>query len=46
MPRWLQSGAGSRRFEAGPEIVLQAADVVVLRGTAEGVARAQDILLK
>lgn len=34
------------RLDVTPETVLQAADIVVLRGTTEGVARAEDTLLK
>lgn len=34
------------RLDVTPETVLQVADVIVLRGTTEGVARAEDVLLK
>jgi CPA2 family monovalent cation:H+ antiporter-2 len=37
---------GKMRLDPHPELVLQAADVIVLRGTAEGVARAEQKLLK
>ncbi|WP_019139667.1 monovalent cation:proton antiporter family protein [Noviherbaspirillum massiliense] len=37
---------GKARIEAKPETVLQAGDIVVLRGTADGVARAEHRLLQ
>jgi len=37
---------GKNRLEPTADLLLQAADVVVLRGTAEGVARAEQRLLK
>lgn len=37
---------GRSRIDVGPDTVLQAGDIVVLRGTTEGVARAEDRLLK
>ncbi|MEC4721525.1 monovalent cation:proton antiporter-2 (CPA2) family protein [Noviherbaspirillum sp. CPCC 100848] len=37
---------GKSRIEITPDTVLQAGDIVVLRGTTDGVARAEDHLLK
>ncbi|OWW22341.1 monovalent cation:proton antiporter family protein [Noviherbaspirillum denitrificans] len=37
---------GKSRIEVKPEIVLQAGDIIVLRGATEGVARAEERLLK
>jgi len=37
---------GKKRIDIHPEVVLQAGDIVVLRGTTEGVARAEERLLK
>jgi CPA2 family monovalent cation:H+ antiporter-2 len=37
---------GKNRVEVTPDTVLQAGDIVVLRGTTEGVARAEEQLLK
>lgn len=37
---------GKSRIEVKPETVLQAGDIIVLRGTTEGVARAEERLLK
>lgn len=37
---------GKNRLDPSPSLVLQVADVVILRGTAEGVARAEQRLLK
>lgn len=37
---------GKNRIEVTPETVLQAGDIVVLRGDSEGVARAEERLLK
>jgi CPA2 family monovalent cation:H+ antiporter-2 len=37
---------GKTRIDVAPDIVLQAGDIVVLRGTAESVARAEERLLK
>ena len=37
---------GKNRLQAENELVLQAGDVIVLRGSAEGVARAEQRLLK
>ncbi|MBR7801628.1 monovalent cation:proton antiporter family protein [Undibacterium fentianense] len=37
---------GKIRLEPSPELTLEASDVVVLRGTAEGVSRAEQRLLK
>jgi CPA2 family monovalent cation:H+ antiporter-2 len=37
---------GKSRIEVKPDTVLQAGDIVVLRGTTDGVARAEERLLK
>ena len=37
---------GKKRIELAPDTELQAGDIVVLRGTTEGVARAEARLLK
>jgi CPA2 family monovalent cation:H+ antiporter-2 len=37
---------GKNRLQAENELALQAGDVIVLRGSAEGVARAEQRLLK
>jgi len=37
---------GKSRIEVAPDTVLQAADIVVLRGATEAVARAEERLLK
>jgi CPA2 family monovalent cation:H+ antiporter-2 len=37
---------GEKRIDIHPEVVLQAGDIVVLRGTTEGVARAEALLLR
>jgi CPA2 family monovalent cation:H+ antiporter-2 len=37
---------GKNRINAESDLVLQVGDVIVLRGTAEGVARAEQRLLK